>query len=131
MRTCSSCNTEYEDYGQRSSLCRECKRAYDREFHAKRSPEVKARKAELQKIRKAEIKVWYKEWKTSQSCKVCGEDEEACLDFHHLDPSTKEDAVANLIGKAHSIEKIKKEIAKCVVLCANCHRKLHAGVISV
>ncbi len=57
-------------------------------------------------------------------CSSCGESDKACLDFHHTDSKTKAFNLSSY--KNHSLDKIKKEIEKCIVLCANCHRKLHA-----
>ena len=48
------------------------------------------------------------------------------LDFHHLDPSIKE---FNLTRNSIGWEKLKPELDKCVLLCSNCHRMIHAGVI--
>ena len=56
-------------------------------------------------------------------CIRCGESDLACLDFHHRDPSEKEGHIGYI--RRFSIERIKAEIAKCDVLCANCHRKHH------
>ena len=49
------------------------------------------------------------------------------LEFHHLDPSTKEFGISTE-GIPRSWEKIEAELKKCVLLCANCHREVHAGV---
>src|SRR5258706_425027 len=57
-------------------------------------------------------------------CKFCGEYDKSCLDFHHIDPGTKEFSVANA-SHFKSIENINKEISKCITLCSNCHRKFH------
>lgn len=69
-----------------------------------------------------------KEWLDSQktACARCGESDIVCLDFHHRDASMKD---ANLsIAVAHwSIRKLRIEMAKCEILCSNCHRKLHAA----
>jgi hypothetical protein len=45
------------------------------------------------------------------------------FDFHHLDPSQKEFQWNKLRQK--SLDSIKKELDKCVLLCSNCHRKRH------
>lgn len=53
-----------------------------------------------------------------------------CLDFHHKDLALKSYNIAAMArGKLGEGKKkrILEEIAKCDVLCANCHRKLHAG----
>ena len=61
-----------------------------------------------------------------EGCKVCGEKEICTLDYHHL--SDKEENVAKLL-RGGSLKRVKEEIKKCVVLCSNCHRKLHANII--
>lgn len=66
------------------------------------------------------------EYKTGLRCADCGEDFGPCLDLHHSDPSTKEFEISDAIQTArYTWERIKKEIDKCVVVCANCHRKRH------
>ncbi len=69
------------------------------------------------------------EYKKTLKCVWCGENEPACLEFHHTDPTEKDFT----IGKSMSLswEAIKREIDKCVCVCANCHRKLHAGVLTL
>lgn len=64
-------------------------------------------------------------------CVVCGYNRcSRALDFHHVDPSTKLFTISNN-GFGRSWERVKAEIDKCVLLCANCHRELHAGLISL
>ena len=59
-------------------------------------------------------------------CQLCGYDKCAqALEFHHLDRNKKDFGVsADGITRAWS--KIKSELDKCVMLCANCHREVHA-----
>jgi len=56
-------------------------------------------------------------------CEKCGLIDEPCVyDFHHLNPKEKEFS----FGKRNlSFDKIKNELDKCILLCANCHRKEH------
>jgi hypothetical protein len=61
-------------------------------------------------------------YKATHPC-VCGETDISCLDFHHRNPAKKDFP----ISQKASITKIKIEIKKCEVMCANCHRKGHAG----
>jgi hypothetical protein len=44
------------------------------------------------------------------------------MDFDHRDPSTKGFTVSRMVGRA-TIEAILAEIAKCDIVCANCHRE--------
>ncbi len=55
-------------------------------------------------------------------CLHCGEDNPITLDFHHLDKSTKERSVSQMVQDNLSKERILNEAAKCIVLCSNCHR---------
>jgi hypothetical protein len=67
---------------------------------------------------------WLLKFKSNLCCIRCGENHPRCLDFHHREPYAKEDLVSRLVKRA-SKDRILKEIAKCDVLCANCHRKHH------
>lgn len=101
----------------------EQKRKYDREFHARRSPEKKSRKIELQRKRSREIRERLTEYKRGLSCQ-CGENHIACLEFHHTGDD-KEVNISEATSQGWTFDRIMKEIEKCIVLCANCHRKLH------
>ena len=58
-------------------------------------------------------------------CSKCGYSKYLeVLEFHHKNPEDKEFGIAGN-GACTSWERIKKEIKKCILLCANCHRELH------
>lgn len=60
-------------------------------------------------------------------CVICSYDKHPnSLDFHHLDPDTKESSLRNL--RLMQWEKYKTEIDKCVLVCRNCHGEIHAGL---
>ena len=72
------------------------------------------------------IKKWFAEEIVAKaSCKNCGFNHPGALEFHHRDPSSKDNAIADMIATKRSKEAILKEIDKCDVLCANCHRIHH------
>lgn len=61
------------------------------------------------------------------SCKICGYDRSSrALHLHHIDSSTKEYQISDMWSM--SDEAIKKEVSKCVILCANCHAEVHEGI---
>jgi len=64
-------------------------------------------------------------FKAGKRCEICGEDHPACLDFHHKPGEAKLFTVADAVARGYSDADIWAEIAKCRVLCANCHRKEH------
>lgn len=72
------------------------------------------------------MKAWMAELKSQMCCTFCSETHPATLEFHHLDPSAKETTIANAVMNGWSVKRVQAEMAKCIVLCANCHRKLHA-----
>lgn len=65
------------------------------------------------------------------SCQLCGERFPDCLDFHHIDPQEKSFSISDAVNKRRSVQSIVPEMVKCVCLCSNCHRKVHAGVESI
>ena len=64
------------------------------------------------------------EFKATLSCTKCGENHPATLDFHHVVKSKDNVKVYKLTADG-AYKKALEEIKKCVVLCANCHRKHH------
>ena len=61
-------------------------------------------------------------------CQICGYNKcSDSLDFHHRDPETKKFGIS-VDGITRSWSRVKNEIEKCVLLCANCHREVHAGI---
>ena len=64
-------------------------------------------------------------------CVICGYDRFAgALQFHHVDPAGKAFALSTQ-GVARSLEKARAEAGKCVLLCANCHAEVEAGLASI
>lgn len=64
-------------------------------------------------------------------CQLCGYDRfQGALAFHHLDPQTKSRTIANR-GVTVSIETLRAEASKCVLLCHNCHAEVEGGVTQV
>lgn len=66
----------------------------------------------------------------SDGCSQCTEENPACLDFHHREDEDRIMPVNKLVPYGFGKERIREEIAKCDQLCANCHRKHHAGPYS-
>jgi hypothetical protein len=65
-------------------------------------------------------------------CVCCGYDRtHETIDFHHLDPEVKEIGLANALVNPKSWSKIVAELKKCVAVCANCHREIHAGIMEI
>lgn len=62
-------------------------------------------------------------------CQKCGYDKcQAALDFHHRNPNEKDFPICQRYGSRKFNDKIKKELDKCDLLCANCHREEHWAI---
>lgn len=126
-RVCTTCKkekpiTEFHRKGAgRRYKCKACMVIYQKEWYAKnRKKHIRA----VEEWKRAN-KAWYREYKKGLSCETCGENRHQCLDFHHKDEREKESAVSNLYAQGQSVQRMLREMAKCIVLCSNCHRALH------
>lgn len=66
----------------------------------------------------------------ARGCANCDERHPVVIDLHHVHAGTKVFTIG-WQGVGRTLEELKQEIAKCVALCSNCHRKFHAGVITI
>lgn len=128
------CNKPIEEFafknkarGTRQAYCNEHRRAREKSRYQR----IKATVISKVRERQAEYKREIDEWKLQFSCAVCGEDDSCCIDFHHRDPSEKEMGISQMKMNGYTLARVQEEAAKCVPLCANCHRKVHAGVITL
>jgi hypothetical protein len=103
------------------TLGKEKAREFNKNWYQANKDSIKARI----KRRKSELSLWLKEIKGSLCCSNCRENHIACLEFHHVNPSEKDLVLARVVANGWSKERIQKELNKCIVLCSNCHRKLH------
>lgn len=77
-----------------------------------------------QRIRRDSNRKYLKELKLSLGCSICGYNKcPAALDYHHPD-NNKETSVSKA-ASSKGIKSLQKEIDKCILVCANCHRELH------
>ncbi|KKU49263.1 hypothetical protein A3H10_04265 [Candidatus Uhrbacteria bacterium RIFCSPLOWO2_12_FULL_46_10] len=96
-----------------------------RRTYADRREYIKAAVAK----RRKKIKVMAVEY-LGGACHICGYKRAiVALDFHHLDKHHKDFAVSQ-DGLTRAWSRVSSELDKCVLLCANCHREVHAGVIA-
>jgi len=75
--------------------------------------------------RRGRIRDFIRGLKEGKSCLRCGFDNPLALDFHHRNPRHKDVALAKAIELGWGEERILAEVAKCDLLCANCHRITH------
>lgn len=78
---------------------------------------------EAQKRHRIKVRSRLFEFLSTQSCVDCGEKDPIVLEFDHRDPKTKFKVIAKMLSGHYSWESVRKEIEKCEVRCANCHRR--------
>jgi hypothetical protein len=105
-----------------NDLNKEKKNEYLREWRDKNKEKVISHGVRAKQFRVKK----YMDFMEGKSCEKCGEKRTYCLEWHHINPSEKEEYIPVLVRKHEKDhEKIKKELEKCQVLCANCHREVH------
>lgn len=137
MKHCGNCRTdkpvsEFNKNSRKSdglqTQCRPCTKISNNASYKvspKRRNKIKERNNSVAKY----ARLFVTRYKRFCGCRLCGEREPVALDLHHLNPNEKDDEVARLMR--YGMKVLKAEIRKCAVLCANCHRKVHAGILTV
>lgn len=130
MLRCCECHAEKPDEEfhrerrttrGRSYRCKTCKRAKDR---AKNTPEKLADARRRLNAKRDEVNARFK----NVPCMDCGVRYPSyVMDFDHRDPSTKLFNIATELRGCYITQRILDEIAKCDVVCANCHRERSFG----
>lgn len=67
--------------------------------------------------------------KIENSCRNCGEEHPATLVWHHT--GKKKAEVTKLCKNEYSLDRVAKEMNRCVLICSNCHKKCHNGDLDV
>lgn len=133
---CNKCNTTkaVSEFGKNASRqdglqsqCKTCRKVTNNN-HYKNSAQRRKRIRENAKKFSEQSIAYVESLKEAASCPICGESSPCALDFHHKHNEKKEFIISE--GKtSYSLNKLIPEINKCIIVCANCHRKIHAGII--
>ena len=124
-------NYKYGDIREDGYIFVGCTTKRGKKYEDFRNPDLFKKAEEANRLRKMEkrkiITQMMNDEKTKRGCDHCGEhfyNDPECLDFHHIDPSTKTKSVGYYWRSSwKQFDKMKEEWKKCIVLCSNCHRK--------
>lgn len=100
---------------------KEYQRNYQRAWHQRN----KARRLAKIYARRAAIYEYIHSVKEKHYCADCGQQHPATLQFHHINAESKAFNIGDAIRDGIGFDRIKAEIDKCIVLCANCHAIRH------
>lgn len=105
----------------RQSICKTCMNKATR-LWARTNPGAKAVQKAIRRKNISRNRQFVLTYLLNHPCVDCGEDDPVVLDFDHV-TGKKKFGIADLLRATYSLQTIETEIAKCVVRCANCHRK--------
>ena len=115
-KVCSKCgrnlpldqfNWRDKSKGTRRADCKDCHSGYMKDRYRQKKIEIQ------------DLNIGLK-------CAKCGYDKcGASLEFHHIDPSEKDETISRMISNNYTLDLVEEEIKKCIVLCSNCHHEFH------
>ena len=100
---------------------KEKKKEIAKRHYQKHAAKIKA----ATKIGKEKYRQKWRDYKATLSCIQCGENHPATFDFHHVVRLPDNKKVNKLLTNGSYKAALKEIEERCIVLCANCHRKLH------
>ena len=104
-----------------AAQCRECKKRYQRDWYKRNQKQHRKNANAWRDKRREELYRVVFDYLSSHPCLDCGETDPVLLDFDHVD-GTKEAAISRMITDCRPVATVMREIEKCEVRCANCHR---------
>lgn len=125
MKTCSKCKQQknIDEFNKNKSkrdgysgVCRDCQKLYKQAHYVNNKDKVYA--AARKRQQELRDKVWA--YKNDHKCVDCDNSDPRVLEFDHL--GDKEFNIAGMASDGYGWDRILKEIEKCEVVCANCHR---------
>ena len=136
MRICTKCliakpETDYfikdKTSGRLHAQCKACYKLLRQKTYAKHYEKYKEEYRHRAKVRRESLKTIYRSnmlaFLANERCALCGESDIRVLEFDHLDPLAKEFTISQAVRLNRSWDEVLREIKKCRILCANCHKK--------
>lgn len=102
---------------------KEAQRLSAKKHYLKNSDAIKARANDFKKVARKRNREYVDNFLKEHPCIDCGESDIVVLEFDHIG-TDKELELSLAVNQCWSLDKIKKEMKKCVVRCANCHRRI-------
>lgn len=130
-KKCNTCKKEksLEEFNKNKTrkdglqtICKICSRKKSKKFYRDNLESQREKIYKQKKDRKRESRQKVNEYLSSHPCIDCNNDNIIVLEFDHRDRNKKHKAISEMVISGYAWKKIKEEIEKCDVRCANCHR---------
>ena len=103
------------------SYCIPCDKEFQKEWYKENKVKCITKAIERNKKSDKEKKEFILDYLSKNPCAVCGEPDIVVLEFDHIRDKSKN--ISNMIQDGSTLNQLKKELVKCQVLCANCHKR--------
>ena len=130
MPVCRTCGEEkaeeqfswrWQAQSVRQKVCKACRKIEISQWYERHKEEHVLNVRKNTDAQRQVLREYIRAYLVQHPCVECGESDLVVLEFDHL--SDKERAISEMVARGVSIEKLQREIEKCQVLCANCHRR--------
>ena len=129
MKVCTKCREEKplnqfaaRPGGRRQSWCRACHTAYNKQFYFENSAVEKQRVYATRAKNRSAAQTLVSQMKAAPCMDCGGRFPECAMDFDHKPGSVKYNTVSDMTYKGYTLDSLKRELDKCELVCANCHR---------
>lgn len=119
--TCGTCGETVDVLSGNTKMCKPCRATYDRARYAASRERRRKQIIDSSKIRRARNQAFVLEYLGVHPCVDCGEADPVVLEFDHVQ-GAKDGNIADQLS-SWSLARLLREIEKCEVCCANCHRR--------
>lgn len=132
MKQCTKCKKDKPDnefnykikaLGLKHKQCKDCTRLFVKNHYTENRGYYLDKTQKRNSKLRGEVLEYLREYLLGSPCVDCGETDITVLEFDHSGKVPKFKAVSFLVRNRYSLGKVKEEVAKCEVRCANCHRR--------
>lgn len=131
MKQCTKCLTNKSSdtdnfykrkNGSLESTCKECSKKRTAKVYLSNRVHHMAVSTASRNIRQNISREYIFQYLKDHPCVDCGQSNVLTLEFDHTDPIDKKNTISKMMCQGDKLDNIKKEMSKCEVRCANCHK---------
>lgn len=112
------------------NICKECSSLKSQDYYKSNAEKHKSVTRTKRKEERRQQSEYLSNLKKQYGCQLCQESEPCCLEFHHCS-GKKEFNISQSRMMGIGFVKLESEISKCIILCSNCHKKVHANLLQL